>query len=55
MDETQLWTLIGDQGEREPLITPGEARAAVQLLRREGSPVADELAVRLARRLPAEE
>ena len=54
MDEAQLWEQIEDQAERQPLITPGEARAAVQLLRREGSPVADELAVRLARRLPAE-
>ncbi|MEU8473733.1 hypothetical protein [Streptomyces hygroscopicus] len=55
MDEVRLWALIEDQGERRPLLTPSEARAAVALLRREGSPAADELAARIARRLPAEQ
>ncbi|MEU8723542.1 hypothetical protein [Streptomyces antimycoticus] len=54
MDEALLWQQIEDQGERQPLLTIGEARAVVQLLRREGSDIADELAVRLARRLPTE-
>ncbi|MEU0808770.1 hypothetical protein [Streptomyces sp. NPDC005970] len=54
MDEARLWALIEDQAERQPLITPGEAQAIVQLLRREGSDAADELATRLARRLPTE-
>lgn len=59
MDEARLWTLIEDQGEREPLITRGEAQAVVELLRQlgeqrgEGADVADELATRLAQRLPA--
>ncbi|MFD8866036.1 hypothetical protein ACFV1F_16955 [Streptomyces sp. NPDC059590] len=59
MDETHLWTLIEDQAEREPLITRGEARAAVQLLRQlgkqggEGADAAGDLAARIARRLPA--
>lgn len=59
MDEAQLWQLIEDQGEREPLITRGEARAVVQLLqhvagqRGELADVAAELAGNLARRLPA--
>ncbi|MBP8538571.1 hypothetical protein [Streptomyces sp. MK37H] len=58
MDEAQLWEQIEDQGEREPLITRGEARAAVallQLLGERGGPGADvaaELAAALARRLP---
>ncbi|MDW6058042.1 hypothetical protein SAZ11_08060 [Streptomyces sp. FXJ1.4098] len=61
MDEARLWRLIEDQGEREPLITRSETRAAVQLLRRlgerggEGADVAAELAGRLARRLPVDE
>ncbi|MFI7315167.1 hypothetical protein [Streptomyces hygroscopicus] len=55
MDEALLWQQIEDQSERQPLITPGEARAVVALLRREGSPAADELAARIARRLPAEQ
>ncbi|MFI0768605.1 hypothetical protein ACH4TQ_27515 [Streptomyces sp. NPDC021218] len=54
MDETQLWRQIEDQGERQPLLTLGEAQAVVQLLRREGSDAADELATRLTRRLPTE-
>ncbi|WP_159073672.1 hypothetical protein [Streptomyces sp. RTd22] len=60
MDEAQMWTLIGDQGEREPLLTRGEARALLPLLQHladQGdacADVADELAGRLARRLPAE-
>ncbi|MFF5589703.1 hypothetical protein [Streptomyces hygroscopicus] len=53
MDEALLWQQIEDQAERQPLLTIGEARAAVALLRREGSPAADELAARIARRLPA--
>ncbi|WP_171072352.1 hypothetical protein [Streptomyces sp. DASNCL29] len=55
MDEVRLWALIETPGERQPLLTIAEARAVVALLRREGSPVADELAATLARRLPAEE
>ncbi|MEV5770109.1 hypothetical protein AB0L49_02395 [Streptomyces antimycoticus] len=54
-EDARLWALIEGQGEREPLITRGEAQAIVQLLRREGSDAADELAVRLAGRLPAAE
>ncbi|WP_063647532.1 MULTISPECIES: hypothetical protein [Streptomyces] len=60
MDEAHLWTLIEDQDKREPLITRGETRAVVQLLRRlgeqggEGADVAAELAARIARRLPIE-
>ncbi|WP_445520989.1 hypothetical protein [Streptomyces sp. NEAU-174] len=55
MDQALLWQQIEDHGERQPLLTLGEARAVVALLRREGSPAADELAARLAQRLPAEE
>ncbi|MDN3056898.1 hypothetical protein PH213_20555 [Streptomyces sp. SRF1] len=55
MDEAQIWEQLEHRGEREPLITPGEARAAIPLLRREGSDAAAELAARLARRLPAEQ
>ncbi|MEU9792907.1 methyltransferase domain-containing protein [Streptomyces sparsogenes] len=61
MDEARLWALIEDQGEREPLIACGEARAAVDLLQHlaqqygEQGQVAAELAGRLARRLPADE
>lgn len=54
MDEVRLWALIEAPGERRPLLTLGEARAVVQLLRREGSDAADELAARLAQRLPDE-
>lgn len=49
-----MWHLIEDQAERQPLLTLGEAQAVVQLLRREGSDAADELATRLTRRLPTE-
>ncbi|MCQ6250888.1 hypothetical protein [Streptomyces malaysiensis] len=55
MDEAQIWEQLEDQGERRPLLTPGEARAVVVLLCREGSDAGAELAARLARRLPAEE
>ncbi|MGW3570164.1 hypothetical protein ACWDSL_40935 [Streptomyces sp. NPDC000941] len=58
MDEAQLWQLIENQGEREPLITRGEAQAVVemlQLLGEQGTDVANELATRLARRLPADQ
>ncbi|MFI9200184.1 hypothetical protein [Streptomyces sp. NPDC053048] len=60
-DVTRLWALIEDQGERLPLATLGEMRAVVALLQScavgEGAAaqVADELAGRLARRLPADE
>ncbi|MFF4479474.1 hypothetical protein ACFY1A_20980 [Streptomyces sp. NPDC001520] len=56
MDEALLWQQIEDQGEREPLITRGEARAVIQMLHllTERCDVAGELAERLARRLPAE-
>ncbi|WP_413102241.1 hypothetical protein [Streptomyces sp. Inha503] len=55
MDEARLWAQIEAPEERRPLLTIGEARAVVQLLRREGSDAADELAATLARRLAAEE
>ncbi|MEE4598247.1 hypothetical protein V2J94_41500 [Streptomyces sp. DSM 41524] len=60
MDEARLWALIEEPGEREPLITRGEARAAVQLLQYlaeqsgPGADVAAELAGALAQRVPAE-
>ncbi|MEU1373002.1 hypothetical protein ABZ442_04970 [Streptomyces triculaminicus] len=62
MDEgSRLWALIDDQDDRLPLVTLGEARAVVALLQAlaaGGGPdtgLADELAARFARRLPAEE
>lgn len=54
----RLWALVETPGEREPLITRGEARAAVELLRlygEQGADVAAELADRIARRLPADQ
>lgn len=57
MDEARLWALIEDQAERLPLLTLGEARAAVQLLgeqRGELADVAAELAGSLRARFPAE-
>ncbi|WP_107426112.1 hypothetical protein [Streptomyces milbemycinicus] len=60
MDEAYLWAQLEDQTERQPLITRGEARAAVALLRHLAEQrgklanVAEELAGNLARRLPAE-
>ncbi|NUH35287.1 hypothetical protein HUF15_00635 [Streptomyces samsunensis] len=57
MDEVRLWAPIEESGEREPLITRGEARAAVALLQMlsvrggPGADVATELATTLARRL----
>ncbi|MGP3946909.1 hypothetical protein [Streptomyces sp. 6N106] len=55
MDEAHLWAMIEEQGERQRLVTPGEAQAAVVLLRREGIDAADELATRIARRLSTQE
>lgn len=51
-----MWELLEAPGERQALLTMGEARAALGLLRRlaaddEAGPAA-ELAGRLARRLP---
>lgn len=60
MDEARLWAQIGDQGERLPLLTLGEARAVLQLLQQlaeqhgGGADAAAELVGALARRLPAE-
>lgn len=57
--EERLRALVEPQEERLPLLTLGEARAAVELLQLlslgdgEGSEVAYELAGRLGRRLPA--
>lgn len=59
MDEARLWVMIEEPGEREPLVTRGEAQAMLPLLqhlaaqRGELADIADELATRLARRLPA--
>ncbi|MFI2078541.1 hypothetical protein [Streptomyces triculaminicus] len=56
----RLWALIEDQADRQPLVTLGEARAVVALLQvlaagdSAEAELADELAGRLARRLPAE-
>lgn len=50
--------MIEDQAEQQPLLTLGEARAAVQLLQRlaeqdgELADVAAELVTRIGRRLP---
>ncbi|MYU18232.1 hypothetical protein GTZ78_48030 [Streptomyces sp. SID8361] len=55
MDEVHLWAMVEEQGERQPLVTPSEAQAAVVLLRREGTDAADKLATRIARRLSAQE
>lgn len=61
MDGTRLWALIETEGEYEPLLTRGEARAVLPLLQHlaeqsgELADIADELVTRLARRLPAEE
>jgi hypothetical protein len=58
-DEARLWALIETPGEREPLVTRGEAQALLPLLqhlaeqRGELADIADELVARLARRLPA--
>lgn len=57
MEETsdaRLWGLIEDGSPREPLLSVGEARAAVVLLLRQGSEAAEHLAGMLARRLPDE-
>ncbi|MFI2078491.1 hypothetical protein [Streptomyces triculaminicus] len=61
MDEgARLRALIEDQADRQPLVTLGEARAVValwQVLAAGGgaeAELADDLAGRLARRLPAE-
>ncbi|MFE5871640.1 hypothetical protein ACFQ6V_23750 [Streptomyces roseifaciens] len=59
--DERLWVLIEDQGERQPLTTPGELRAVVRVLQAWGAggeveaSVAAELAARFGRRLPAEE
>lgn len=59
--ETHLLALVEDDTDRLPLLTLGEARAAVELLRilaaagGDGAVVADHLAARLARRVPADE
>ncbi|MEU1800867.1 hypothetical protein [Streptomyces sp. NPDC019937] len=60
MDEARLWALMEEPGEREPLVTRGEARAAVALMQLLGehggelAAAADELAARIGRRLSAE-
>ncbi|URN11334.1 hypothetical protein LUW77_03315 [Streptomyces radiopugnans] len=59
--EHRLWTLIDEPGERMPLLSANEARAAMELLRLlslgdgVGSDVARQIASEIARRLPAEE
>ncbi|MFI0779416.1 hypothetical protein [Streptomyces sp. NPDC021212] len=59
MDETQMWTLIQDEGECEPLFTRGEEHVVLRLpqhlaeQRGDLADVADELVTRLVRRLPA--
>lgn len=58
-EDARLWELVEAGGDRLPLVTLGEARAVVQLLLTlacgggEGAAVADDLAARIARRLPA--
>ncbi|WP_459251068.1 hypothetical protein [Streptomyces youssoufiensis] len=57
MTDDEVWAALEQPGERQALLTAGEARAIVGLLRRlaaddEAGPAA-ELAGRLARRLPA--
>lgn len=61
LDQVRAWLGVsGPAEERAPLITPGEARAVVVLLRvldegdDELSYVARDVAGRIARRLPAE-
>ncbi|MFI2031860.1 hypothetical protein [Streptomyces buecherae] len=54
MNDDEVWAALELPGERQALLMPGEARAAVALLRRlaaGGDEAAAELAGRLARRL----
>lgn len=59
--DTRLWALISEPGGRLPLLSRGEAQAALELLlllaaeERDGALIARDLATALARRLPAEE
>lgn len=60
MDVERLWRQLAQDGECRPLITLGEARAAVILLQQleaqggDAGDAAGDLVERIARRLPAE-